>query len=233
MNKEWQMPEIHIRQDWAKADVALLPKGKPNASSPLDWRPIGLQHPLGKAIMKTLMKGAKEQIAAYLPGRSTTTALKTVFSHCDHVRSGCASTRLTIHEKHEGQPHSEFYGGLQVSLDLTAAFDLVGWGHVQEALSRRECSLSPAKLSCSGYVRSCMSSTTEETVVMYVPTGDCGRDAQPHRYYGVFLLLSFARRSTKECKLHGQLLMRCCLRTTHIYAGASTRLRGLSRPSLS
>ena len=48
---------------------------------------------------------------------------------------GCASTRLTIHEKHEGQPHSEFYGGLQVSLDLTAAFDLVGWGHVQEALS--------------------------------------------------------------------------------------------------
>ena len=147
VNQDWQKPEIRIRQDWAKADVALLPKGKPNASSPLDWRPIGLQHPLGKAIMKALMQGAKEQIAsivarwpqtAYLPGRSTTTALKTVFAHCDHVRSGCARTRLTIHEKHDGQSHSDFYGGLQVSLDLTAAFDLVGWGQVQEALSMAE-----------------------------------------------------------------------------------------------
>ena len=48
--------------------MALLPKGKPNANSPLDWRPIGLQHPLGKAIMKTVMTGAKERIAAASDG---------------------------------------------------------------------------------------------------------------------------------------------------------------------
>ena len=148
INREWQAEQVWIRQNWADADVALLPKGQKQAKTPLDLRPIGLQHPLGKTLMKVLVSQARAQIAdlvkrwpqtAYVPGRSTTTALKVVMSHCAAVRQGCAMARTTLHQKYEGQTsavhHTPLRGGLQVSLDLTAAFDLVNWSHLREALA--------------------------------------------------------------------------------------------------
>ena len=151
VNEAWRQPLVEIQQPWADADVALLPKGSKKAKTPLDLRPIGLQHPLGKTMMKVITLQAKDCIAAlvkrwpqtaYVPGRSTTTALKVVMSHCADVRTACAGTRLNIHQKHEGQHHAKesgsFHGGLQVSLDLTAAFDLVNWGHLREALALAE-----------------------------------------------------------------------------------------------
>ncbi|CAE7432271.1 unnamed protein product [Symbiodinium sp. CCMP2592] len=143
VNEDWRAAQVRVHQDWAKADVALLPKGKSNASSPLDLRPIGLQHPVGKTIMKVVLSMAKEEMVemvrkwpqtAYLPGRSTTTALKTVFAHCDAVRTQCARTRRSLHDKYDGITAPAFTGGLQVSLDLTAAFDLVGWQHIKHAM---------------------------------------------------------------------------------------------------
>ncbi|CAE7193616.1 unnamed protein product [Symbiodinium sp. CCMP2592] len=143
VNEDWRAAQVRVHQDWAKADVALLPKGKSNASSPLDLRPIGLQHPVGKTIMKVVLSMAKEEMVemvrkwpqtAYLPGRSTTTALKTVSAHCDAVRTQCARTRRSLHDKYDGITAPAFTGGLQVSLDLTAAFDLVGWQHIKHAM---------------------------------------------------------------------------------------------------
>ncbi|CAE7040662.1 MCAT [Symbiodinium sp. CCMP2592] len=143
VHEDWRDDHVQVHQDWAKADVALLPKGKPNASSPLDLRPIGLQHPVGKTIMKVVLSMVKEEMVemvrkwpqtAYLPGRSTITALKTVFAHCDAVRTQCARTRQSLHDKYEGVNAPPFSGGLQVSLDLTAAFDLVGWQHIKQAM---------------------------------------------------------------------------------------------------
>ena len=148
VNCKWQEPQVEIHQPWAKADVALLPKGKKQVKTPLDLRPIGLQHPIGKTMMKALISRARERITslvrrwpqtAYVPGRSTATALKVVFSHCHGVRTTCAQARLNIHQKYEGlamhhQPQ-QLRGGLQVSLDLTAAFDLVNWGHLRQALA--------------------------------------------------------------------------------------------------
>ena len=107
VNEAWRQPLVEIQQPWADADVALLPKGSKKAKTPLDLRPIGLQHPLGKTMMKVLTLQAKECIAtmvkrwpqtAYIPGRSTTTALKVVMSHCAGVRTACAGTRLNIHQ---------------------------------------------------------------------------------------------------------------------------------------
>ncbi|CAE7660156.1 MCAT [Symbiodinium sp. CCMP2592] len=143
VSDDWQAPQVRIHQDWAQADVALLPKGKPNANTPLDLRPIGLQHPVGKTSMKVVLSMAKADMidmvrkwpqTAYLPGRSTTTALKTVFAHCDAVRKKCSQTRQSLHDKHEGKTAPSFSGGLQVSLDLTAAFDLVGWQYIKDAM---------------------------------------------------------------------------------------------------
>ena len=148
INQEWSMTQVEVRQPWANADVALLPKGKKQVKTPLDLRPIGLQHPIGKTLMKVLTLRAKEQIAslvkqwpqtAYVPGRSTATALKVVFSHCHDVRTACAQARLNLHQKHAGQATQQrapqLRGGLQVSLDLTAAFDLVNWSHLRTALA--------------------------------------------------------------------------------------------------
>ena len=62
VNRQWREPEIRIQQDWADASVALLPKAKARTDSPLDWRPIGLQNPVGKTLMKILVARAKDQI---------------------------------------------------------------------------------------------------------------------------------------------------------------------------
>ena len=150
VNQAWSRTAITVQQSWADADVALLPKGSKQAKTPLDLRPIGLQHPLGKTMMKVLVMQAKDNIAtlvkrwpqtAYVPGRGTTTALKVVLEHCKTIRTACAQVRLNLHQKHadQGNPggyrtSNSFQGGLQVSLDLTAAFDMVRWDHVRGAL---------------------------------------------------------------------------------------------------
>ena len=51
------------------------------------------------------------------------------------ISARSARARLNLQDKHSGQTTNTFYGRLQVSLDLTAAFDMVEWGHVQQALS--------------------------------------------------------------------------------------------------
>ena len=128
VNQAWQAPQVNVHQPWANADVALLPKGKKQVKTPLDLRPIGLQHPIGKTLMKVLTSKAKEHITclvkqwpqtAFVPGRSTATALKVVFSHCYGIRQACAQARLNLHQKHEGQASQHkappLRGGLQVS----------------------------------------------------------------------------------------------------------------------
>ena len=54
VNRQWSEPELTIQQDWADA--------KARTDSPLDWRPIGLQNPVGKTLMKILVARAKDQI---------------------------------------------------------------------------------------------------------------------------------------------------------------------------
>ena len=93
--------------------------------------------------MSTIILQAKQAIrdliirypqCAYVQGRSTYTALRQVFAHCRDIRTTCSQARLTIHQKHEGLHHTQCQGGVQASLDLTAAFDLIHWQHIKEAL---------------------------------------------------------------------------------------------------
>ena len=139
----WNGPNPQVPPDWADADVALLPKAHGRSNSPLDWRPIGVQAPLGKCVMSALIGQARQEImdlirrypqCAYLQGRSTSTALRQVYAHCYHVRDACAKARLNIHQQHQGQTKTVGSGGLQLSLDLTAAFDNIQWTDVQKAL---------------------------------------------------------------------------------------------------
>ncbi|CAE7296954.1 unnamed protein product [Symbiodinium sp. CCMP2592] len=141
--EQWSSPVLHVQQEWADATVALLPKPTGKNDTPLSWRPIGLQHPVGKSIMKVLIAQAKDQIhdlvkkwpqCAYVPNRSTTTALKRVYKHCAKVREACSQHRVNLHQLKEGAQPIRNYGGLQISMDLSAAFDLVSWATIKDAL---------------------------------------------------------------------------------------------------
>ena len=141
----WQEETPTVAQSWADAEVALLPKSHGRSATPEDWRPIGLQDPLGKCVMGLVVAQARRAIVhmvmrypqcAYLPGRSTSTALKQVFRHCFAVRRECERTRVNIHQRHQGQRTAQCIGGLQISLDLSAAFDVVQWSHLKTALDQ-------------------------------------------------------------------------------------------------
>ena len=144
-NLLWQEDEPKVEQSWADAEVALLPKSHGRSATPEDWRPIGLQDPLGKCVMGLVVAQARQAIVqmvmrypqcAYLPGRSTSTALKQVFRHCFDIRRECERTRVNIHQRHQGQRSTQCLGGLQISLDLSAAFDVVHWSHLKTALDQ-------------------------------------------------------------------------------------------------
>ena len=143
LNHRWKQGEAYVPERWSDADVALLVKAHGRSTSPLDLRPIGVQDSLGKAVMSTTILRAKKAIhslvsrfpqCAYIKGRSTGTALRQVFSHCRDVREQCSQARLTIRQKFEGQSATECQGGVQASLDRSAAFDLVQWESIKEAL---------------------------------------------------------------------------------------------------
>ena len=132
-----------VAQRWSDATVALLPKPHGRMQTPLDLRPIGLQDPLGKGVMSLLLKQASAEIitlirrfpqTAYLPGRGTSTALRQVFCHCHEIRALSLGERLTVHQRQAGAQSQQCCGGLQISLDLSAAFDLMRWSHLKQAL---------------------------------------------------------------------------------------------------
>ena len=143
INSKWNSESPQVSQGWSDATVALLPKAHGRNRSPLDWRPIGLQDCLRKSVMTLLLRQARQALVdlirrhpqtAYIPGRSTSTALRNVFEHCHQVREQAQGDRLTIHQRAAGQQPAQCTGGLQISMDLSAAFDLARWEHVKDAM---------------------------------------------------------------------------------------------------
>ena len=98
---------------------------------------------LGKSLMCVVISRANHQIhqlvhsipqTAYMPHRSTYTALKRVYSHCSYVREMAERHRTTPDQQQAGVSKVISSGGLQISMDLSSAFDLVPWSSVKDAL---------------------------------------------------------------------------------------------------
>ena len=143
INNNWMVSPPRVAQRWSDATVALLPKPHGRMNTPLDLRPIGLQDPLGKGVMSLLLKQAREEIitlirrfpqTAYLPGRGASTALRQVFRHCHEICALSLGEGLTVHQRQAGARPQQCCGGLQISLDLSAAFDLMRSSHLKQAL---------------------------------------------------------------------------------------------------
>ena len=136
------MPEV-----WKNAWITCVPKR--TVQTPKDVRPIALQCAMGKAVLRVLVDRAKTEaypklapwpIFAYMAGRSTEQALLRVHAHLRKVRECCAFMVTNIWTKHAGIVKPRCRGGLNLSLDLSNAFDTVERSRVAEGLRLAEIS---------------------------------------------------------------------------------------------
>ena len=126
---------IQLPTDWITSWLILLPKPNKSPDKPEHLRPISLLHPISKAITKLLAHKARDHAFqqlcempqyAYLPRRSTRDALHRAFTHCREVRTlTLKQPNNTYHRYMTPEEIPTFVGGLQISLDLTKAFDSV------------------------------------------------------------------------------------------------------------
>ena len=72
----------------------------------------------------------------YTPGRSHRDALRRVFDHCAMVRTHCRAQQSTLHDKFAGSTEKQLIGGIQVTLDLAAAFDTMPRHRLLEGMQR-------------------------------------------------------------------------------------------------
>ena len=119
---------------WRDTDLAWLPKPNKDSSRPENLRPIGLIHPLSKAIttvlrmeIRPLLEAALQRLPqfAYTGGRSTYDALLRVHGHGLKVRQLLERHCKSVYALKAGQQQCHCAGGISFSLDLSGAFDSV------------------------------------------------------------------------------------------------------------
>ena len=132
-----------VPQTWKDGWVALAQKPNKLGRSLNDFRPLCLQDPVGKSVLKLVAARIKPKIQqyasscpqhAYLPGRSVEGALLAVFDRCREIRTIAQAARRDIFAKRMGTKAEPYAGGLVLSLDMSMAFDIVPRQHLQEAL---------------------------------------------------------------------------------------------------
>lgn len=132
LTKHWLHQVPSIPQAWVDGWITWLPKPSKPAVSVAALRPLALQEPLGKQILKLVVTKAQQQAGdslvewpqfAYQGRRGTFDALCRVSNHCHQVHQLAMSQRLTPHDKYAGATRYEFCGGIMAFLDLQRAFD--------------------------------------------------------------------------------------------------------------
>ena len=130
----WSHNPPIIPASWRNGWMFWIPKPAKPPVSPQNLRPLALQEPIGKAIAGLLIQLAMREahphmvlfpIWAYMEHRSTLDAIRRVSLHCSEVRLLLQMQKSTPHSRAERAPRFSLFGGLQLSLDLRRAFDLV------------------------------------------------------------------------------------------------------------
>lgn len=150
LDRWWSVFPPFIPQAWKDAWACWLPKPNKPATKLENLRMLGLQEPVGKAVLQLITKKAltfcfpnlcQWPQFAYLPYRSTRDALLRAASHCQAVRHLLSSQSRSVHQSTASQPRLSCAGGIQLCLDLTRAFDAVPRPVIAEALAKVQ--LSP------------------------------------------------------------------------------------------
>ena len=130
-----------IPLEWRRGWVVLLPKPHKPPTEPKALRPIALQTPLSKTVMSLFAHFAKLHALpgliwypqfAYLPGRGTWEAITRVTAHVREVQTLLARWKYDANSTVRGNK-VRVYGGCQLFLDLTGAFDAMPREHLWEA----------------------------------------------------------------------------------------------------
>ena len=142
--EQW-MHQGTIPHEWRKGCVVLLPKPNKPPVEPKALRPIALQTPLSKTVMSLFVHEARKITLpaltcvpqfAYLPGRGTWEAITRVQSHSREVSELHRRWRYDAGQVNsQGGKRPVVFGGCQLFLDLTGAFDAMPREHLAAAFS--------------------------------------------------------------------------------------------------
>ena len=132
-----------IPQIWRDSTLALIPKVRCPAI-PKQLRPIGLTEVSGRVIAGIIQERLQPIAAtymkhlpqyAYLPRRTTQDALRRAQRHCVTIYQECRKSPPTVRDYyHQNINKPEPVAGLQVSLDMSQAFDRLERSQVLSAL---------------------------------------------------------------------------------------------------
>ena len=134
---------FEVPQPWKDGWMVLAQKPQKPGRDPSDYRPLCLQDPCGKAMIRLLAERIRPVIQAYarrcpqyayLAGRSMEGALLNVFHRCRRIRQLTQSSGYSVFARRAGEVSTPFTGGIMLSLDLSAAFDSVPRQQVQKSL---------------------------------------------------------------------------------------------------
>ena len=132
-----------VPQRWSDCHLALIPKPNKKLSRPGNLRPLGIQDVAGKSISRVPKSKLLGQVSgkiyqfpqyAYLSQRGTDHAIDRVIQHCAWVRDELGHCRRNVHTKRLNHPIQRASGGLQLSVDLSTAFDRVPRWALRRAL---------------------------------------------------------------------------------------------------
>ena len=130
----WNQNPPIIPQTWRDASGCWLPKPHKPSTRLENLGMLGLQKPLGKAVLKLVAKKALYQTLqwlgtypqfAYLPFRSTRDSILRGAVHCGTVRQLLMHQKRSIHASTLSQPRLHCAGGIMPFLDLHRAFEQV------------------------------------------------------------------------------------------------------------
>lgn len=119
---------------WKDAWLAFLPKPNRIPDHPSRLRAIALMEPIGKSLAGLLKVKLQEQVLdeliawpqfAYIPGRNTGDAIAKVLSHCRLVQHMVSLNKPSVHQRAMNRNQAAICGGLQLSIELSRAFDSI------------------------------------------------------------------------------------------------------------
>ena len=141
----WSTYPPYIPQEWKDGWMVWRAKPGKRFVEVANLRILALAEPYGKIIIGLIAKAAISEISdrlcrlpqfAYMANRGTTDALRRAALHCESVSALLESQQSTVKNKRDQQPRLTCYGGIQVCLDLTRAFDQAHRGKMILALRR-------------------------------------------------------------------------------------------------
>ena len=132
LNSYLESGPLEFPERWHESHLVLIPKPSKPPNCPANLRPISLLTVEAKLLAKIAadrLRPWTQQVLdtlpqfAYSPHWQTADAIDRVLSHCASIRAAVSQNRRSVHKTIKGVVGSKLAGGLQVSLDLSKAYD--------------------------------------------------------------------------------------------------------------